>query len=113
MAGRRIIPIRARPQAVVPSVDDPQVARAIDVVADAVQSLQQKADRVLVTADLVIGTNKVRHGLGRACRGYNVTPSVATIAFAHALNTTNPRPDLEVWISVVGSDMPKAQIEVY
>ena len=113
MAGRRIIPIRPAAQAVVPNVDDPQVSRALDVVADAVQDLQGRAQRVVVAADLVIGTNKIRHGLGRACKGYSIVPSVATIAFAHALNTANPRPDLEVWISVIGSDMPKAQVEVF
>ena len=113
MAGRRIIPIRSAQRANVPNVDDPQIARAIDAVADAVQDVQGRAQRARTTANLVIGTNKVRHGLGRPCVGYTITPSVATIAFAHALNAANPRPDLEVWISVVGSDMPKAQIEVF
>jgi len=113
MAGRRPNTLRSVPQILAPSVEDPETARAFDTVSDAVRELQTKRQRDTISTNLVIGANKVRHGLGRACAGYTVTCSVATIAFAHALNTTNPRPDLEVWIDVVGSDMPDALVEVF
>jgi hypothetical protein len=94
-------------------VDDPQTARALDQVSDAVQSLQASRSRVVVTQDLVIGTNKVRHGLGRAAAGYTLVATVADAAFAHAISDSNPRPDLEVWVTVVGAAQPGARVEVW
>lgn len=113
MAGRRPVRPRAVTGIAAISVDDPQVDRAINVVRDAVATLQSDRQRFVTDADLVIGTNKIRHGLGRAVVGYSITPSIATIAFAHALDRENPRPDREVWIDVVGSDMPGAVVEVW
>lgn len=114
MAGRRIIPMRAAKLAVVPAVADVEIDRAIGAVADAVQELQARRERVHVVATLVTGTNRVRHGLGRPFAGYTITPTVANAAFAHALSSTkNPRPDLEVWIDVVNGPQANAAIEVY
>lgn len=113
MAARRPKTIRPVSTTLIPFVDDPKISRAFDVVSNAVQDLQAQRQRDLVTADLVVGTNRVRHGLARAVVGYTITPSVATIAFAHALAAGNPHPELEVWIDVVGSDMPATKIEVY
>ncbi len=97
----------------VPAVEDASTQRALDAVADAVQTLQGKRERDHLTVDLVVGTNKVPHGLGRACIGYTVTPTYATIAFGHALDTSNPNPDREVWIVVLGSDQTAAIVEVF
>lgn len=113
MAGR--VPQRPRTRSVVsvPTVDDPQTARSLREIEQAVQRLQLVADRDRITADLVIGTNKVRHGLGRDVFGFTVTPTVVSAAFAFALDTANPNPRLEVWITVVGAAQPQAKIEVW
>jgi hypothetical protein len=113
MAARR--PIAIRPVAATPSisVDDPQVDRAIASVRSSVETLERTRQRVALTFDLIVGTNKVRHGLGRAFHGYSITPTVASAAFAHAVDTSNPRPDLEAWITVIGADQPDARLEVF
>lgn len=115
MAGRSVKVIRPVPKLVVPAVEDQNTARAIDVISDAVRDVQSRAQRVVVAFDLVGGTvNRVPHGLGRAYRGYTVTPTVADATFAHAISSqTNPRKDLEVWIDAVGADQPGAIIEVF
>lgn len=113
MPGRAVTRPRFVSAVTTPAVEDPTTQRAFDTVTTAIQKLQATRERDHVTADLLIGSNHVRHGLGRPCVGYTITPSVATIAFAHAIDRTNPRPDQEVWISVVGSDMPAATIEVW
>ena len=114
MAGRRAVVARPVARLVSSDVSDLATSRALDQVTDAIHVLQATGRRDVVTYDLVIGLNRVRHGLGRPCVGYTVTPRLATLAFGHALSTqVNPRPDLEVWIDVVGSDMPGAIIEVF
>jgi hypothetical protein len=35
------------------------------------------------------------------------------VTFSHAIDRENPRPDLTVWITVIGVAQPKALIEVY
>ena len=113
MAARKAVRPRSVAALSVVQVDDPQTARAIDQVGAAVQKLQSTRDRAALTVDLVVGTNKVRHGLGRDVLGYTITPTVASAAFATAIDTTNPRPSLEVWITVIGIDQPGARVEVY
>lgn len=94
-------------------VDDRQTARALDNVGDAVQKLQQARARTVVDQDLVIGTNKVRHGLGRAATGYTLVATVADATFAHAIDDSNKRPDREIWIVVVGAAQPGARMEIW
>ena len=113
MAGRRSISPRVGPSTNPISVDDPQVDRAITEVRSSVQRLETQRSRVVITAALVVGTNKIRHGLGRPVLGYTITPTVAAADFAHALDRTNPHPHLEVWIAVVGTEQPAAVIEVF
>ncbi len=113
MAGRKTVATRPVAQVQVPAVDDVATQRALDVLVGAVQSQQTGRQRVTITFDLVVGTNKVRHGLGRSCTGYNVTPTTADATFAHAIDKTNPSPQLEVWITVVGIAQPSATIEVF
>lgn len=93
-------------------VDDPKVQRAIDALRNLVEANARRS-RAALRVDLVVGTNKVPHGLGRAVEGYSLTPTVASVAFAHALDEDNPRPDLEVWIEVIGVAQPRARIEVW
>lgn len=82
-------------------------------VAQAVAELNRTALRDRKRADLVVGQNRIVHGLGRAVEGYSITPTVADATFAHCLDETNPHPELEVWITVVGVDQPKARIEIW
>lgn len=113
MAGRVTQRPRTRSVVSVPTVDDPQTAKSLRDIEQAVQRLQLVGDRDQLTADLVIGTNKVRHGLGRDVFGCTITPTVASAAFAFAIDVANPNPRLEIWITVVGTDQPKARIEVW
>jgi hypothetical protein len=93
--------------------DDPVIGRMAGQIEQAVQQVQQARSRVVVTADLAIGTNRVRHGLGRPVVGYTLTPTAASAAFAHAINTANTNPELEVWIDVIGAAQPGARLEVW
>lgn len=113
MAGRATQRPRAVSSLAVVQVDDANTARALSNVGDAVKKLQIGRDRDAKTFDLVIGTNRVRHGLGRAPLGYTITPTVASAVFAHAIDTTNPRPELEVWIAVIGTAQPGARVEIF
>jgi hypothetical protein len=103
--------------AAVPSVtvDDPTTQRALDRLRSQVERVAlSRRERDLVTVDLVVGTNRVRHGLGRPYGGFTVMPTVANAAYAAAESSTaNPRPDLEVWIDVLGSEQPNAKVEIY
>ena len=113
MAGRRPIRIGTTQAFGVTQVDDPQTARAFEETSVAIQRLQRARSREAMVVDLEIGTNKLQHSLGRAALGYTLTPTVADAGFAHALDVTNPRPDLEVWVVVVGVDQPGARVEVW
>lgn len=115
MAGRRAIVPRFRQVSQVPVVDSVEsAARAVDIVADALDDLQSQRLRCAVSFDLTVGTNRVQHGLGRPYMGYTITPTAILASFAHALSTThNPRPDLEVWIDVIGAAQPDARIEIF
>lgn len=113
MAGRKSQPPRASIALSTPPVDDKQVSRALAQIDQAVQELQAAPARDVLIVDLVVGSNHIRHSLGRAVQGYSLTPTVADAAFAHALDTANPRPDREVWISVIGAAQPGARIEVF
>lgn len=113
MAGRVALRPRSRPALSVMNVDDPATQRAIEQTQDAVQVLQSERKRVAVMTDLIVGTNVIRHQLGRDVVGYTLTPTVADATFAHAIDETNPRPDLELWITIVGAAQPRARIEVW
>jgi hypothetical protein len=113
MAARRPKAMRAVSRAPFVKVDDPKIDRALDGLRGAVHEIQEQRSRDVVQVDLVIGTNKVRHGLGRAAMGYSLTPTVASAAFAHAIDRTNPRPEAECWIEVIGTAQPGAVVEVW
>jgi hypothetical protein len=82
-------------------------------VAAAVAELSRAARRDRKRVDLVVGQNRIAHSLNRAVEGYSITPTVADATFAHALDETNPSPELEVWITVIGVAQPQARIEVW
>jgi hypothetical protein len=113
MAARRSKPPRQIERTPAVEVKDEQTDRALTLIRQHLDRLDAARKRDSVTVDLVVGTNRVRHGLGRAVTGYSVVPTVASAAFAHALDVTNPRPELEVWIEVVGASQPDARIEVW
>ncbi len=107
MAGRAPKRPRAVSALSVGDAGDPQS------IAESVAGLNRAALRDRKRANLVIGQNRIVHGLGRAVEGYSITPTFATVAFGHALDQTNPHPELEVWITVLGSDQVQARIEIW
>lgn len=113
MAGRRVQPPASVPAVSLSTVEDPATQRAFDRLSDAVGDLQAAARRTVATQDLVVGTNVVRHGLGRAVRGYTLVVTVADATFAHALDDSNPSPELELWITAVGVAQPRARVEIW
>ena len=113
MAGRSGVRPAVVPQVQVTAVEDAATQRALDALASAVQDQQARRQRDVVSFNLVVGTNKVSHGLGRPCTGYTVTPTTVSAAFAHALDTTNPHPEREVWITVIGASQEGASVEIF
>lgn len=113
MAGRAPQRIVAVQSLSIGQVGDTATQRALEATSDAVQRLQATRSRVVKIVDLLIGTNVVRHGLGRAAQGFAVTKTFATIAYGDAINTDNPNPELEIWIDVVGSDQLGARVEIW
>jgi hypothetical protein len=67
------------------------------------------APRKSITVDLIVGDNRIAHGLGRMSRGAFVSPSVAdaTFAYSHA-----PDGDRIAVITVVGVAQPGALVEI-
>lgn len=114
MAGRALQRPAVVPALSVAAAGDPATQRALDQIADAVQRLQaQRSRAVIEDIDLAVGTNVIRHGLGRPVLGYTLVATVANAGFAHALDVTNPRPDLELWITIIGVAQSGARIEVW
>lgn len=107
MASRAVIP----PKFVAGlSVSDASSPRQI---ADAVSELSRAARRDRVRVDLTVGQNRIPHALGRSVEGYGLTPTVADATFAHAIDQTNPHPERELWVTVVGIAQPDARIEMW
>lgn len=113
MAGRAVQRMRASAALSFDAVSDPATQRALEQTQTAVQQLQSERARDVRIADLVVGTNIVRHGLGRAATGYTLTATTADAAFAHAIDATNPRPEREIWVVVVGVAQPGARLEIW
>ena len=113
MAGRAIQRPRHVAVLSVSTVSDPPTQRALEQIQDAVQKQQAVRQRDAVIVDLIVGTNVVRHGLGRPVLGYTLVPTVADATFAHALDESNPHPELEVWITVIGVAQPRARVEAW
>ena len=113
MASRRSKPPPPVDALATEHVRDVTTARVLGSHAQAIRDLQGARSRAVLRSDLEIGINRIRHGLGRAVEGYTLTPTTASASFAHAIDASNPAPDLEIWISVIGAAQPGARIEVY
>lgn len=113
MAGRRAKPPGGVERVVSVEVADTQTDRALTRIREAIDRLDRAQKYDVIEFDLVVGTNKIPHGLGRPVAGYSLTPTVADPTFAHAIDRDNPRPDLTVWIEVVGVAQPKAILFVF
>lgn len=113
MAGRKVRAIRPVSAIQVTAVEDEATQRAIDVLTVAIDDARSRPRVVIEDVDLAIGTNKIPHGLGRRVVGCHVTPTTASAAFAYAIDKTNPRPDLEIWLAVVGTVQSRCVVEVW
>lgn len=113
MAGRRPQQTRSVSSLTTAAVQDEATQRVLDQITAAIQKLQTGRSRDVKLVDLVVGRNVVRHGLGRDVVGYTLTVTAADATFAHAIDTTNTNPELEVWITVVGVAQPGARVEVF
>lgn len=99
---------RARIDAAV--LTDP-AGRVVNDVAIAVRQLESRVrDRSILTADLAIGDNRIAHKLGRKPVGMNVSPTVASAAFAAALTESDDR---HAVIEVIGTAQPGAGVEFW
>lgn len=108
MAGRRPQPPPVVPVLSVNCAEDPrQVQQAMQQVTS------QAIPRDRLRADLVVGSNHLRHGLRRSVEGFSVTATIADASSAYAIDESNPHPELEVWITVIGVAQPRARIEVW
>lgn len=89
-----------------------QIQRAIQESEQAIRA-SMAAEWRIIDADLVIGRNKLSHGLGRAPRFVLIQPTVASASFGWAINLVdNPVPELQAWIDVIGADQPGAKVWV-
>ena len=87
------------------------LTRAVTDLSKAAARAEAKArDRSTVVVDLIVGENVVRHGLGRAPTGAQVTPTVADATFAWALTATTVS---LMSITVVGVAQPGATVESF
>lgn len=88
---------------------DPATSRLLSDLGAAVQSIPVR-DRVPVVVDLVVGDNKVNHGLGRPARGMTLTPTKADATFAWAMTASDER---QATVTVVGTGQTKCPLEFW
>lgn len=104
MAGRRPAPPRTVAHVSIPEVEDETTQRALDGLLSAVQTLQVSRKRDYLEVSLVVGINRIPHGLGRPFLGFNLTRKTLNIAFDACISAeANPFPEREIWIDVTGS----------
>lgn len=88
---------------------DPSIDRVTSEHTDAIQRLEsQIPSRSRMVVDLVVGVNRIAHGLGRKPLYCAVTPTVATAAFGFALLATSDA--VVAVVEVVGVDIPGAGV---
>ncbi len=68
-----------------------------------------QAPRARLTADLVIGDNRINHGLGQLPKHVSLMPTSASAAFAWAVASMDER---QLVVTVIGAAQPGASIEV-
>lgn len=110
MPAKKLTKPLPRPQMIqhnVPDIDAAQ--RAIGVLADqaARQALRPWANQ---TVNLVVGDNRVIHGLGIVPHGCILTPTAADATFAWAMTS---RDDKQAVITVVGVAQTGARLSFY
>lgn len=114
MAANKLTRPAPRPQLHTGTLVDGDPVKIGRLIADVGAAQQQQAatvaPRVVLTVSLMVGTNRVNHGLGRRARGATVTPTVADATFAWAFATDNAT---QAIITVVGVPQPNATIEVF
>lgn len=96
-------PFRVAP----PSVDDPKVSRALTVITEAVNGMGEQTIRY-VDVSLVVGTNRIEHGLMRTPVAVSVMPFTASAAFAWSFDPAqsgNPHPERVADVVVAGTAM--------
>ena len=101
---------RPRAQVIAHEVGTPAATeRMVAQLSEQVER-QERPYRSSVTVNLVVGTNRVVHGLGRVPKGATLTPSEANLNFAWGITSADERIAV---IAVVGSDMPRVVMEFY
>jgi len=99
-----------RPQAIGTNTPDlPSVQRALGDVLDKLPTVANRP-RSSVQADLVVGDNRVAHGVGMVPRGVSLVPTVADATFAWCLKS---RDDKQAVITVVGVAQPGCVLEFW
>lgn len=99
-----------------PSVEDPTTERAFLALETDLEPLYDSplAGARVFTADLVVGVNRLNHGLGRIPRNVHVTPTTADATWSWAWTTSgNNQPERQIWITTTGVAQAGAVIEVY
>lgn len=87
------------------------ISRHLGDLATAVQAGEKHAtDRSSGNTDLIVGANRINHGLGRAPRGATVTPTTADASFAWALTGGDAK---QAVITVIGVPQPGAYVEIF
>lgn len=107
MPARRPIPAKPVQRVQSVGVSDGPTSRALDKLAAAVQETQAKATSQVVDADLAIGSNIVRHALGRRPRFVTVMATATGASWA-----VTARDARTVTIAVATAAMPSAAVRV-
>lgn len=96
-------------------VTDTSVQRALQDAETALRNEQSNGigPTTVLVADLAVGTNKLNHNLGRKYRFASVMPSVSDATFAWSIDNTNPVPELQLWIDVVGVAQPACTVWMF
>lgn len=109
MAAKRPSPPRPRDQVVAFATNTPDsTQRAVDQLQQAAGKLS--APRSVRVVDLIVGANRINHGLGRKAQGATVAPTVADATFAWSFA---PDGDRVAIITVVGVAQPGATVECF
>jgi hypothetical protein len=91
--------------------DPSTISRLLSDLGDRVdehdKQIQARSTR---TVDLIVGANRIAHGLGRRARGVTVMPTVADTTWAWSFAADG---DSNVIITCVGVPQPGATVEVY
>lgn len=90
---------------------DATTSRLLSDLGTGIQTLEGQAQtRTRRVVNLVVGANRITHGLGRKCFGVNLSPSVADPTFAWSFAADGDRVAV---VTVVGVAQPGAAVEFY